>query len=226
MNRIFFTLLLIIQVCFSYFTKDIKPVLQLIPPIPSKIETEILSDTQFMFRKYAMDIQIAGDTFGQNTPLKDYNYKKLQKWFFLLDDLDEKSNFPPSIAAYYFSQTQNKPDVRYIVDYLVTHSEKNIEKNWWWMYQASYLANSKLKDKQLALEIAYKLNAVKGDIPIWARQSAAFIHEELGEKEEAYLIMKAIADEYDDLSEGEQNFINYFIKERLEYLDINSDIKK
>jgi hypothetical protein len=46
----------------------------------------------------------------------------------------------------------------------------------------------------------------------------AFIHEKLGEKEQAYLIVKDIAENYEDLSPQELNFINYFIKDRLDML--------
>lgn len=216
----FLYLALLAQITLWFYTRNIKPEMYIVPPVPGATEVQALSfgDNQFYFRVLAFQIQNAGDTFGRFTALKQYDYKKLSMWFTLLDSLDRESNFIPALASYYFSQTQNTSDVRYVIDYLVAHSEHDLQKNWWWMAQAVYLAQHRLKDKHLALELAYKLAAIPGDLPIWARQMPAFIHEDLGEKEAALAIIMGIAENVENLSPGEINFMNYFIKDRLGYL--------
>lgn len=214
-------LALLAQIVFWFYTKEIKPEMEVVPPVPGETEVQALSfgDTQFYFRVLTFQIQNYGDTFGRFTALKNYDYHKLSMWFYLLDSLDRESNSIPAIASYYYSQTQHTPDVRYVIDYLVDHSEHDLQKNWWWMAQAVYLANHRLNDKKLALKLAYKLAATPGEIPLWARQMPAFIHEELGEKEEALAIIMGIAKDIDKLEPGEINFMNYFIKDRLGYLE-------
>ena len=209
---------LLLQIVLWSQLKAFKPDMSVLPDLPSEaaIQATSFGDEQFYFRTLAFQIQFAGDTYGRVTPLRDYDYEKLREWFSLLDTLDSASNFVPSMAAYYYSNTQYTPDVRYIVDYLEEHADRDPYHKWWWYAQAVYNANHKLQNRERALEIAYKLAAVnRKDIPIWARQMPAFILEDLGEKEEALLLANEIV-ESEDLTEAEMNFMWYFIKERLE----------
>ena len=192
----------------------------IVPDVPNERAINILAlgDRQFYFRHLAFIIQNAGDSWGRFTALKDYNYPQLLEWFLLLDSLDSQSNFIPSLASYYYAQTQTKSDTIYIVEYLRQHANRNLRTKWWWLVQATYIANHILKDKQLALEIAYELTLVPRDVkmPLWARQMPAFIHEQLGEKDASKEIIINILENFDNLSDGELNFMEYFIRDRLE----------
>jgi hypothetical protein len=211
-------LFLALQVTAWFYMKQYTPNLKIVPDVPSKLSVKAISlgDEQFYFRTLAFKLQNAGDTFGQFTALKDYNYNKLYHWFSLLDTLDERSNFVPALAGYYFSQTQNVPDTRYVVQYLNEHASRDLYNKWWWMGQAVYIANHKLKDKELALELAYKLASTpRDDIPLWVKQMPAFIHEQRGEEAQALQIIAHVLDNVEDIDDGELNFMSYFITDRL-----------
>ena len=120
----------------------------------------------------------------------------------------------PTLASYYFSQSQHTPDVRYIVEYLQAHTEGRMDEKWWWRTQAVYLANHKLKNKEWALELAKPLINTK-DVPPWVNQLAAFIYEDMGEFSAALEIMNHVSENTDNLTQGELNFIRYFIDERI-----------
>lgn len=220
-------LLLALQLVFWFSVKDIKPNLSIVPPLPSEVEVKALAfgDEQFYFRVLGMQIQNAGDTFGRSTPLKNYNYKTLSQWFYLLDTLDRRSNYIASLASYYYSNSQNVSDVPYVVDYLEKHASYDPAKKWWWLSQAVFLANHRMEDKQRALELARELAASPAKMPMWARQMPAFIMADLGEREEAYALIQGLSESLDDLTQGELNFMNYFIKDRLGYLDKPIDRK-
>ncbi|MCE3233714.1 MAG: hypothetical protein K0R98_1971 [Rickettsiaceae bacterium] len=204
--------------------------LAIVPDVPSELSIKAMSlgDEQFYFRTLAFQLQNAGDTFGRFTALRDYNYNQLYHWFTLLDTLDAKSNFVPSLAAYYYSQTQNTPDVKYVAQYLEETSMRDLYNKWWWMSQAVYLANYKLKDKDWALRLAYELASTpRNDIPIWAKQMPAFIHEQRGEEEQALQIISSIINNVDNIDQGELNFMAYFVKERLKKLvEDHPELKK
>jgi hypothetical protein len=211
-------LFLLAQLGVWNITRHYPPNMAIVPDVPSEMSVKAFSlgDGQFYFRLLAYQLQNAGDSFGRFTPLKDYNYHQLYYWFVLLDSLDHRSNFVPSIASYYFSQTQRTEDVRYVVDYLDQHASKDLYHKWWWMAQAVYLANHKLKDKDLALKLANKLaKTPRDDIPLWTKQMPAFIHEQRGELDEALVIIEDIAKNADHMDEGELNFMRYFVQERL-----------
>jgi hypothetical protein len=62
------------------------------------------------------------------------------------------------------------------------------------------------------------LSAVEG-IPLWARQTPAFLHEQRGEMDEALHIIDSILSNTDDIKQGELNFMRYFVEERLGKLE-------
>ncbi|MBL0318555.1 MAG: hypothetical protein IPP74_04585 [Alphaproteobacteria bacterium] len=210
------------QITFWYNTKGIKPEMEIVPNPPGERAAKALAfgDEQFYFYELAFMIQNAGDTFGRFSAFNQYDFSKLYRWFLLLDTLDSRSNLIPSLASYYFSATQQKDDVRYIVNYLEKHADHDINHKWWWMYQACYLANHTLGDKELALKLAYKLAKTDAPgVPIWVKQFPAFIHAELNEDQEALVVIKRLLDNEKNLDQGEVNFMNYFIKLRLDKIE-------
>jgi hypothetical protein len=215
-----FAVALSLQAVFWWHTVDYYPRMEVVPPVPSEVMVEALSlgDKQAFFRILALNLQNFGDSYGRFTPLKDYNYRELARWFYLLDKLDHRSDHIPSLASYYFSQTQHVPDVEFLVRYLEHHTHNRLQDKWWWRTQAVYLANHKLKRPQWAMELAKPLTYEKG-LPIWVRQLPAFLYEQRGEFGDALMIMEHVREHADDLTPGELNFIRYFIEERIQALD-------
>jgi hypothetical protein len=199
-------------------TRNRLPEMGIVPDVPGKIAVKALSfgDEEFYFRLLALDIQNAGDTFGRFTELYKYDFRKLYAWFTLLDTLDNDSNYIPFIASYYYSQTQHVGDVRYVVDYLYEHSWWRPGKKYWWLAQATYLAQHKLKDNDLALKMASPLEHAD-NAPFWVRQLPAFVHEKRGEMDDAMRIIQNILQQAKEhkIPDSEFRFMEYFIKERL-----------
>lgn len=216
----------LLQVAFWYSTHRDLPVIEVVPIPPSQKALKVLSfgDEQFLFRIMVFTLGNLGDTFGRNTPLYKYDMKRIYTWSTNLDTLDSESNEIPNLAAYYFSQTQKKSDVKYVVDYLYEHSVKAPAKKWWWLVQGAYIAQHKLGDTALALKIAEPLANADG-IPFWARQLPAFIHEDRGEFGDAMKIIETILQHGDQIPDTELRFMRHFVEERinkLENLDKNS----
>ena len=219
--RTYFALLVFImaQLGFWWQTKDIKPEMGIVPEVPGREAVRALAfgDDEFFFRVLAFTLQNAGDTFGRFTSLRYYDFNRLYHWFNLLDELNHRSDMMPAMASYYFSQTQNTPDIRYIVDYLYTHSTRDVAKKWWWLVQSIYLAQHKLNDMDLALKVSQPL--VNKDVPVWAQQMAAVVREKRGEMEDALRIMETIKDNAETIPDADLKYMRYFIEERLGKLD-------
>lgn len=207
------------QMHYAHETRKIRPVLEIVPNVPGRQAVKALSfgDEQFYFRLLAMQLQNSGDTYGRFTSLRYYDYEKLYHWFVLLDSLDARSMMIPSIASYYYSQTQNTPDSRYVANYLYERAIKDVGKNWWWLVQALYIAMHKLNDLELALKITKPL--MHESVPVWAQQLVAIIHEKRGEMGDALKIMETIRDNATDLSPQDLEYMTYFVTERLKALD-------
>jgi len=226
--NVFLYLFVCLQFIVWTATEKHTPDIGILDDVPTHNQASIaaLGDEQFYFRYLALNLQNSGDSFGRFTALKNYDYAKLGKWLHLLDEMDYKSNFVPSIAAYYYSNTQTPADNIHIVNYLESHYDRMPKEKWWWMAMAASIANFKLQDKQLALRLAFKLsNTPNADMPRWAQQMPAVIYAELGEKELAFEIINDLANRYDDYSQGEINYMNNFVKERLGYFDKHVDVE-
>ena len=211
--------LVALQLGYWYKTKDVAPEMEIVPAVPGRevIHAMTFGDDQFYFRVLTFYLQNAGDTFGRFTPLRDYNFNKLYHWFNLLDELDAKSNSIPSMATYYFAQTQNTKDVRYVVDYLYIHSTRDVSTKWWWLVQAIYLSLHKLEDKDLALKVSKPL--INDTVPAWAQQMAAIVREKRGEFDDALRIMETIRDNAKNIEDKDLKYMEYFVKERIGKLD-------
>lgn len=224
----FFLILLFIQFSFWQTANKIKPDMIIVPEVPSNhaVKAFSLGDEQFYFRYLGFKVQNAGDSWGRFTALKEYDYTALYNWFMLLDSLDSESNYISSLAAYYYAQTQNPEDTIYVINYLREHYKHNPVKKWWWLSQAVYIANHKLKDKDLALELAYEMHNLPPyvDMPLWARQMAAFIHEQKGEEEAAKEIIANILYNQNNFTIGELNFMEYFISDRLKNEEFREEL--
>ncbi len=217
-------LLLVVQMLYWWQVKGIRPELEVVPPppTPTMVAVDAMGDGEWYFRTRALYLQNFGDTFGRFTPLKKYDYADLAAWWYALDGQDARSDVVAALASYYFSQTQQIQDLRYNIRYLEQHADRDPLHKWWWYANAVYLANHKLRDKPLALRLAYKLAMVQGeDLPQWTRQMPAFIHEQMGEREAAYALISAILQEAEELQPHELNFIRYFLDERMAELGID-----
>lgn len=208
-----------LQIGFWHETRSMKPNLGIVPEVPGKVALGALTfgDSQFYFRVLAFRLQNAGDTFGRFTALRYYDFNRLYHWFTLLDTLDRRSNMIPSMATYYFSQTQNVTDVRYVVNYLYEHATRDVEHKWWWLLQSIYLSMHRLNDMDLALKVATPM--VNPKVPAFAQQMAAVVHEKRGEMDDALTIMETIQNNAEHISESDLKFMAHFVKERLKRLD-------
>lgn len=191
-----------------------------VPPVPSHTGAIMmtLGDAEFSYRMGALSLQMMGDGGGQQTPLKDYNFEKLSKWFWLLNGLDPASNAVPMIASDYFGGSGDKEDVRIVIDFLSTIGQNPVGNKWRWLFESIYLARHKLKDLDLALDLSYKLAHMKpiGDtLPIWARQMPAFVLRDDGDKEAAAAIVKQLLSSKQYFSEGDIKFMKMVLIRQL-----------
>ncbi len=216
------------QFIFWTKTNNIKPNYNLIPDVPNQyfIKASSFGDEEFLFRINATKIQNAGDVFAGFVSLKLYDYNKLYQWFMLLDELNYQSNLTPSLAAYIFANSKKEQDLKLIIKYLRNHGNKDLDKNWWWIFQAIYIASNVLQDNETALELAYELSQNQdSNAPLWTKQMPAFIYAKKNDGCAAFFVIKNIIDEVNsskrEISVEEMDFMRYFINIRLKKLKDN-----
>ena len=227
-HKIFFWLFILTFCCQIFLWKkseNFHSPIEIVPATPNQYLVEAISfgDQEFIFRSLAMRLQNSGDVFAGFVSLKDYDYSRIYDWMKMLDGLNPASHLVPALASSYYAQTTKHEDTRYIVNYLEEHSEKNIDENWWWLFQAVFISKDILKDLPRALELSEKLaqnNSAKA--PFWTKQMPAFISEKMGDGCMAFRTIKQLIDDSESaahqVSPQEMDFMRYFIRDRLSKL--------
>lgn len=207
--------ILILNIGFWIHARTIIPRWDNVPPAPktSTISFSGLGDPQIAYRLTGYILQNLGNTGGNSTPLKAYDYKALKDWFFAASALDHNANYIEFLAAYYFGAVDDSPDkIAQVVDYLAVAGAEPYPQKWRWLAHAVYLARYKEQNIEKALALAYKLAALKTDTAPWARQMPAFVQLQMGNKEASYEIMiRMLASEAEKLDPVEVNYMKDFI---------------
>lgn len=191
--------LLAAQLGIGFAMRPVTPPRDLMPPIPSEraLHVQSMGDPQFLFRLYALQIQNAGDTGGRVVPVKNYDFGLINDWLMVLQQLDTQSQFPIGIALRYFGASQNVENVRPVIAFAEQNVALDPRARWHWLYDAIYLAEHRLGDKDLALAVARNLAAYgPGTVPPWAAMTPAFVLEQRGQPEEAAAIIRQVAVDY------------------------------
>ena len=191
-----------------------------VPPVPTRTGAVMmtLGDEEFSYRSGALTLQNLGDGGGHVTPIKDYDFEKLGKWFWLLNSLDPASDHVPMAAAYYFGGTRTPKDVAVVVKYLSVIGDSPVGEKWRWLAHAAYLARHRMNNLDLALELSYKLARLRPldrELPMWARQMPAFVLKEQGDKEASKEMMSQILVTEKNLAPQEVNFMKSYLVEQL-----------
>ncbi len=191
-----------------------------VPPVPTRDGALMmtLGDSEFSYRFGAITLQNLGDTGGQTTPLKDYDYQALKGWFWLLNDLDPASDDVPMLAAYYFGATRSPKDAAVLVDYLGKIGQNEAGSKWRWLVQAIFMARHRMNNLQVALDLAYKLakmNPAGDTLPEWARQMPAFVLKEQGDRQAARKVVEDLLLSSQNFHPNEVNFMKSYLMEQL-----------
>lgn len=204
-----FTAALVLNISFWLKAKHVQEVWDNVPPPPAPVYLSMMSlgDDQIAYRMTGYFLQNLGSAGGRYEPLKDYNFENLEKWLFVANELDPRSNYIPYLVAFFFSATQDKTQVRYLVNYLHANGQTEGANKWRWSGQAAYLAQFILEDNELALKIAEDL-AKRPGVADWAKQLPALISLRMGNKDKAYgILLSMLNTERDNLDPAEINTI-------------------
>lgn len=220
--------LIILHIASWYSVRDVKARWNNVPPVPSRAGAGLgsLGDLQLAYRAYGLMLQNLGSTGGRTEPLKNYDYERLKDWFLLTWLLDNRSNYVPYLAAYYFGAVPVPQKLSPLVEYLEVVGLEPRDEKWRWMAQAVYLARYEMKDMDRALSLANKLAANPDPtMPIWARQMPAFVQSARGDKQAAYEIMlNILKTEGDKMPIQEVNFmIDYICRRVLEQAEAKAN---
>ena len=193
--KIFFVCVICLNLSMWFYARPLQAQWQNVPAAPDKHSASAvgLGDREFAYRIYGLMLQNLGNIDGRTVKLSDYDYAELEKWFISVYSLNQQSNYIPTLAAYYYGATNDREQIKHVLNFLSLAGNKKGGEKWRWLTYAVFLAQHKLGDLDRALQIASLLRTHPDpNVPIWARQMSAMVYNAKGEKEDAYNIMVAI----------------------------------
>ena len=212
-------LALLLNAAFWLYTKNLQARWINVPPAPSKFSANVmtLGDSEFAYRILGIMIQNFGSIGGRITPIKDYDFENLADWFFLQHTLSPRGNHAPLIAAFYYGASQDPQKIRPLIKYLHVAGNDPQGEKWRWLAHAVYLARFRLKDYDLALELANTLAAIPNDdMPVWAKQMPVNVMNDMGQKQAAMqMMLEILKSGQDTLHPAEINSSYHYICDQI-----------
>lgn len=213
--KLLFSFALILNVATWLYAKNTQAKWVNVPPPPSYFSASFmtLGDSEFSYRIIGTMIQNFGSIGGRITPIKDYDFENLAAWFFLEQRLSPKANFAPMMAAFYYGASQDPTKIRPIIEYLRVAGNSPEGEKWRWLAHAVHLSRFKLKDYNLAYELAELLAKIPNpDMPVWTRQMTVNVKNDMGEKEAAMkMMLEILKSGQDTLHPAEINSSYFYI---------------
>jgi len=142
---------------------------------------------------------------GISIPLHALDYDVVTNWLDTILELDPRGHYPMLVAARVYGSVSVEEKKREMMDYIFYKFNEDPNKHWRWLAHAVITAKHELKDMQLALKYAHALaeKATGENVPYWARDMKIIVLEDMGEIEEAKILVggliasKKIADPYE-----------------------------
>lgn len=125
---------------------------------------------------------------GVSLPFKALDYRRVRAWLSAALDLDPNNRNPLLAAAQVYSQVPDPQRQRIMLDFVHRQFLVDPQSRWPYLAHAALIARHRLGDMKLALSYARDLSTVT-TAPGWARQMSILLLNDMGEKEQARILL-------------------------------------
>jgi hypothetical protein len=142
----------------------------------------------------AIRLQLHDNQSGKHMRYEQLDYQKLTHWLEQITALNPHSEYPTMLASRVYSQTNDKQNMRLMIDFIQASFTRDPQLHWRRMTEATILAKHKLGDLSLALSLAEQLTTQPIDVvmPQWARDMQFILLGELNEFEAGIAMIVAM----------------------------------
>jgi len=196
------------------------------PPSVSTLRLLSLGDTIVTAKILMLWLQFFDNQNGQFLSYQQLNYTALRQWLESIIELDPRSQYPLLVASHVYSNVTDPVKMTQMLELVYEQFLLDPNSRWPWLAQATLLAKHRLKNLPLALKyaqaIAKHATPEMTKIPAWAREMQLFVLEDLGEFEQAQLIIGGM------LTNGQVTDLNEikFLNQKLQALAAKSAASK
>lgn len=161
------------------------------PPPPEKLMLLSLGDHVALSRALMLWLQSFDNQPGISIPYRALDYRKLTLWLEDILVLDSKGQYPLFAASHLYSEVADESRQRQMLEFVHLKFLEDSDRRWPALAQAVYVAKHRLRDLPLALSYARALTeqATAGKVPFRAGELQAWVLEDMGELEDARILL-------------------------------------
>jgi hypothetical protein len=207
---------LALQIAWHYQLPPPAAQIQPLTSPPSLEQLQLLSfgDTVVSAKILMLWLQSFDNQSGQFLSYRQLNYTALQQWLERILGLDPRSQYPLLAASNIYSNVSDLDKKRQMLELVYRQFLLDPSHRWPWLAQATVLAKHRLKDLPLALKYAQAIaDHATPEMPAWAKEMHIFILEDLGELEQAQLVIGGMLASGQVTEPNEIKFLNDKLQE-------------
>ena len=191
------------------------------PPTATAVRLASLDSPVFAAQLLMLWLQSFDVQPGISLSFRELDYTRIQGWLKLILHLHPQGQYPLLSAARVYAEVDDPPRQRSMLAFVADQFEDDPTRRWQWLAHAVYVAKHRLKDRELALQLAERLAAHRENlaIPSWATQMNIFVLEELGEIESAKVLLGGLLESGQITDPHER----WFLSKRLADLEQRSE---
>ena len=169
-----------------------------LPAPPSKVVLQAVSmgEPVALSKFLMLWLQAFDEQPGLSIPFKDLNYDRVIAWLDVILALDQRSGYPLLSASRIYAEVPDEERSRKMLEFVYHKFMLDPNHRWPWLAQAVYVAKHRIGDLDLAMKYARALRvyATAGEVPAWAREMELFILEDMGDVEDAKILLGGMID--------------------------------
>jgi hypothetical protein len=179
------------------------------PPRLELVRAASLGEDSFAGYLAALFLQNFNVSLGRATPVAAMDRSAVIRWLDLVTDLDADSRYPFLLAARHFAETGTPEQRRCMLDWIYQRFQERPNERWPWLAHAVFAARHVLHDDARAKTYAAALRTRVTDpkAPSWVAQMDLLLRADLGEAEDAKVILAGLIDAGQIRSPGEFKFL-------------------
>jgi hypothetical protein len=184
------------NVAFQRFTAraDLEDYVLGAPPPAALIRAAAMGENAFAGYLTDLHLQNFNVHLGSATAIAALDRGAVTRWLDLATELDPDTGYPLLLASRHFAETGTPAERRMMLDWVYRRFEERPNQRWPWMVHAVFVARHVLNDNALAAAYAAALRTKVNDpaAPSWVRQMELLLRADLGEVEDAKIILGSL----------------------------------
>lgn len=163
---------------------------ELAPAPPARVLRGLaLGEPELLSTAVVLHLQAFDDQPGISIPFRELDYDRTSAWLDRALALDPHNDYALLLAAQVYAQVPDPGRQRVMLDFVHRAFLADPNRRWRWLAHAAIIARHRLHDDVLSLQYAREIAMHARAAPGWARQMHIFLLEDLGEREQARILL-------------------------------------